>query len=255
MKRFYLLALPVLLLAASSCSRYYYKPNAINTPLFTNGGQAHLVAAGSIGGDDDGKTYNFDLQGSVSPIKHLGIIANYSTWAYRPDYIDEGEGDVDLDAHLLEAGIGTYYASKGRKFKMVTDIYVGYGVGKLKSDIDMKMNRFFVQPGIGVRSPWFDAAFNLRIMNMKFTEFNAKGRDNNYLMNRSLIDQNSRRIDTRNYTFAEPAFTIRTGYKFVKAQFQMVLASEITNVEWDYNPSRFTVGLQFSLEDALEAAK
>jgi hypothetical protein len=256
MKRLCLFSTLLILLATVSCNRYYYKPNGVNTPLFTDGGQAHLNAAGSIGADDnDGNSYVFDLQGSVSPIKHLGIIANYSTWSYRPDYPDEGTGHVNLDSRLLEGGIGTYYASKGKKVKLVTDLYVGYGVGSFKSDIDMKMRRFFVQPGIGIRSPWFDAAFNLRVINMKFTDFNAKGRDDNYLMSQNLIDQIGRRIDSKNYTFAEPSLTIRAGYKFAKVQLQMVLANDITNAAWDYSPARFTAGLYFTLEDALDAAR
>src|SRR5260221_6385437 len=112
---------PILIFfACSSCSRYYYKPNAVNTPLFTEGGQAHLNLAGSFGGvskEYDGNTSFFDVQGSVSPVNHLGIIANYSTYAYRADKPDAASGNVDANAHLLEAGIGGYY-SKGKKIKM-----------------------------------------------------------------------------------------------------------------------------------------
>ncbi|HRP55968.1 hypothetical protein [Agriterribacter sp.] len=246
------------LLACSSCTRYYYKPNAVNAPLFTDGGQAHLNVAGSIGGnsgDDDyeGTRYVFDLQASVSPVKHLGIIANYSTYGYTPDNPDAVNGNVDGKAHLLEFGIGGYYA-KGNTFKMVTDCYVGYGAGQIRSDVDMRIKRFFIQPGIGVRSPAFDAVFNLRFVNLNYDNFNAKGRSNDYLLQKDLINNSGRRIDNTSYAFVEPSFTIRTGYKFIKAQLQMVFAQEITSVPWHYNPSRYTVGLYFSLEDAIAEA-
>src|SRR5262249_34071577 len=148
----------IIVIGGSSCHRYYYKPNAVNAPLFTDGGQGHINLGGSIGGSSkqyDGNTYFFDAQGSVSPVNHLGIIANYSTYAYRPDDPDIAGGNVNAHAHLLEAGVGGYYA-KGRKFKMVADGYVGYGGGLINSDVNMRVHRFFVQPGIGVRSPGFD---------------------------------------------------------------------------------------------------
>ena len=69
MKHKYILFFSLLILVAgSSCNRYYYKPNGVNAPLFTDGGQAHLNVAGSIGGnsgDYEGTRYVFDLQGSV----------------------------------------------------------------------------------------------------------------------------------------------------------------------------------------------
>ncbi|MGN6492881.1 MAG: hypothetical protein ACTHLE_12855 [Agriterribacter sp.] len=243
--------------ALSSCSRYYYRPNAVNTPLFTEGGQARLNAAGSIGSvndhDYDGNTYFFNAQAAVSPINHLGIIANYSNFSYSTDNIDETNGNVNARAHLLEGGIGGYYA-KGKKFKMVVDGYVGYGGGKIHSDVDMRMRRYFFQPGIGVRSPWFDAAFNLRIANVKYLDFDSKGRSNDYLMQRNLVNDNGVRIDNRTYTFAEPAFTIRTGYKFAKAQFQVVFAQEMENVPWRYNGASFSAGISFSVEEAFKKA-
>lgn len=118
----------------------------------------------------------------------------------------------------------------------------------------MRINRFFIQPGIGVHSPVFDAAFNLRLVSAKYSHFNAKGMSNGYLMQQDLINSSGRRIDNTNYAFAEPSFTLRTGYKFLKVQLQMVFAREITSVPWNYNPSRYTVGLYFSLEDAIAEA-
>lgn len=257
-----LLILTAILIVGSSCNRYYYKPNGVNAPLFTDAGQAHLNVAGSIGGgnniDNDieysGTRYAFDLQGSVSPIKHLGIIANYSTTKYIADNPDFASGNVDSKSHFLEFGAGGYYA-KGKKFKMVLDCYAGYGYGKITGDIDIRMNRIFLQPGIGLRSPAFDAAFNLRLVNVKYHHLDTKGRDNDYLLQQNLINSGGRRIDNTNYGFVEPSFTVRTGYKFLKVQLQMVIAEEMTSVQWHYSPYRYTVGLYFSLEDAIAEAR
>ena len=70
-----------------------------------------------------------------------------------------------------------------------------------------------------------------------------------------LINSNGVRIDHRTYTFAEPAFTVRTGYKFAKAQFQVVFAQEMNNVPWRYNAASFSAGISFSVEEAFKAAR
>lgn len=245
------------ILVTCSCTRYYYKPNAINTPLFTGAGQAHLNLAGSGGNPENGKTsegntYFFDIQGSVSPVNHLALIANYSTYKYQVANPDIASGHVDASAHLLEGGIGGYYASHGRKVQMVTDLFVGYGGGPVRSDVNMDARRFFIQPGIGMHSPWVDAAFNLRFSILNFSNFNANGMSDDYLTGQKLIDGYGRRIDDRTYSFAEPGITLRAGYKFAKMQLQMVLANEINQVAWHYNAARFTAGFYFSLEDALK---
>jgi hypothetical protein len=244
-------------LFACSCNRYYYKPNAVNTPLFTDGGQAHLNAAGSIGdGDGAGKTSFFDLQASYSPIKYLGIIGNYSTYSFTPDNYDFASGGVAAKAHLLEAGIGGYYPVGDKKFKMVVEMYGGGGGGHINSDVNMDVTKLFLQPGIGVTSPWFDAAFNMRVANIHYSNLEDNGRGNNYLLDRDLIDANTgRRIDEGSYTFFEPSLTVRAGYKFAKAQFQSVFSNPISTFPWRYNGARFTVGFYFSLEGVIDAVR
>ena len=252
-----LLVICCISLFACSCNRYYYKPNAVNTPLFTDGGQAHLNAAGSIGdGDGAGKTSFFDLQASYSPIKHLGIIGNYSTYSFTPDNFDFAGGNVPAKAHLLEAGIGGYYPVGDRKFKMVVEMYGGGGSGRITSDVNMDVTKLFLQPGIGVTSPWFDAAFNMRISNINYNNLDDNGRGNSYLADRNLINAyNGRRIDEGTYTFFEPSLTVRVGYKFAKAQFQSVFANPVSSFPWKYNGARFTAGFYFSLEGVLDAVK
>lgn len=254
-----LLAYIIVLVAGSSCTRYYYRPNAVNAPLFTDGGQVRLNTAGSLGNiggdyDNDDFRYVFDLQGAWSPIPHLGIIANYSSYGFIPEHPDVNTGNVDGKAHLLELGVGGYYA-KGRKFKMVVEGYAGYGAGRINSDVDMHIHRLFLQPGIGVASPFFDAAFNVRITNPRYSHFDAKGRTDDYLIEQELINSSGRRIDESNYIFAEPAFTVRTGYKFLKAQMQVVFAEKMSPVSWEYNWVRYTVGAYLSIDEMFRKTK
>jgi hypothetical protein len=246
----------LLALLLVGCNRYYYRPNAVNAPLFTGGGQAHLAAGGIVSGDNSSNSNGnksswnstfFDLQASASPINHLAVLLDYSTYRYSTSNPD-ADGNVNASAHLLEGAIGGYYA-KGRKFKLVTDLFVGYGAGPIRSDVNMNVSRLFIQPGIGVHSPFLDAGFNLRISSVNYYRFDANGHDDAYLQDHSLIDGGGTRIDGRTYTFAEPSFTLRTGYRFVKLQMQAVLAQNLNIVPWHYNAFMYTVGLYFSLED------
>ena len=257
---FFLSALAFVLLFSASCNRYYYKPNAVNAPMFTDGNQFHVAGAGMIRTDEDdindGNSYFFDVQAAYSPIKHLGIIANYSTWAFRPNTINFASGNVDADAHLAEVGVGGYLVAGQKKAKLVGDLYVGGGGGNLRSDVDMKVRRLFLQPGIGMRHAVVDVGFNLRISNVKYMDLDDNGRGMAYLQDKRLYDINrNRRIDEGSYFFLEPAVTVRTGYKFIKAQFQWGFANEVSTIPWNYNGARFTIGLHFSLEDALQMGK
>jgi len=236
----------------TACNRYYYKPNAINDPLFTDGGQVHAAFAGSIGNGDDNndqdRTYFTDLQLGFSPINHLGVIGSYSTYAFRP----YNKNTAPANGYIIEGGIGGYNAFGKRRVKMIIDLYAGGGGGKLSSDVDVNLRKLFLQPGIGMRSDYFDAVINFRFSNIKYSNLDANGHDFAYLSDRRLIDTfNNTRIDKGSYTFYEPGLTLRAGYKFVKVQLQAAFALAVTPVPWHYNGVRYTVGLHFNLEDML----
>jgi hypothetical protein len=226
----------------TSCSRYYYKPNAINQPLFTGGMQGHVAAVASLGGEDDDRTTFADLQASFSPVKHLGLMGNYSTYTYIP----ASPSTKDARAHLIEGGIGGYYPFGGKKVKMVVELYGGMGSGRLRSDVDLDLKRYFIQPGIGMRSPWVDVAFALRIAMLKYSNLDDNGLGIGYLQDQNLVNTlTARGITNGTYTFVEPGLTVRGGYKFVKVQLQLVLSTPYQSVSWNYDPVRFTAGVHF----------
>ncbi len=256
MKKLYLLAIPAII-AMSSCSRYYYQPNAVNTPLFTDGNQLHLSGAGSISSMEDNgnrsRSSYFDINAAYSPIKHLGVIGNYTTWAFRPENIDFSKAEVDADAHFFDLGVGGYVVSGQGKSKFVSEVYAGGGSGSIKSDVNMDARRIFIQPGIGFRHPVVEVGLAMRLSNMKFSNLNDNGRGVSYLEQQRLIDaKRNLRITDGSYWFWEPAVTCRIGYKFMKAQFQWSFANAISYVPWHYNGSHFTIGLHTNLEDILE---
>ena len=237
----------MLLLACGlcSCNRYYYKPNGVNAPLFTEAKQAHLAASAT---PDRAFT---DVQVAYSPINHLGIIGNFSTFSYKASDADVSSGNVDAKAHLAELGAGYYYAT-GKKVKLIYDVYAGAGGGAMKSDVNMNFIRAFVQPGAGIRTPWFEMSLNYRCSAIRYYDLNTNGHDITYLQQHNLVYGN-RRIDNTDYLFAEPAITFRGGYKFIKVQTQYVIANPISNVPWQYYNTLINFGLSFELEDLLDA--
>lgn len=250
MKHRYLLLLSSFLFAA--CNRYYYKPSGINDPLFTAGGQLHASIAGSSEEDNNDHSYFMDLQLAYSPINHLGFLANYSTYNYRP--FDKTVAPAN--AYLVEAAAGGYVVPGQGKRKFVADLYAGGGIGQMNSDIDAHLRKIFIQPGFGVRSRIVDVVFNFRFSNIRYSDINTKGYDYAYLTGNHLIDTISgRNLGDGSYTFFEPGVTLRTGYKFVKAQFQAAFAAPVSVVSWHYNGLRFTVGLHVNMEEILELGR
>ena len=251
-------AMVLLALGMSSCSRYYYKPNSVNAPLLTDAGDAHITINGST--DDqtvdgtESRNRLLNVQGAVSPVKGLGIIGGYTNYDYFVKSMpNPATGDVDAKANLWEIGLGGYYKILETKnamgLKLVTDLYGGYGAANLTSDVNMRLKRIFLQPGFGMRSNFVDASFNFRFSGIRYSNFNANGRDSSYLRSHNLIDARNQRIDGKNHFFIEPSFTLRGGYKFIKIQFQAVWAAALSNVSWNYDESIFTVGAQISIEE------
>ena len=240
------ITISLLVICCSSCSRYYYKPNAVNAPLLTAPGQVHV--AGSIDNSSDGPSV--DMQGAWSPVNHLGIIANFSNFQHSQNNPDAQLGQVDAVARFAEAGAGYYYAYGSKKISLVLDAYGGPGIGYLKSDINSDFARLFIQPGVGVRTYFAELVFNWRLSGIHYFDLNTNGHDDAYLQQQDLLTASGRRIDNGSYVFSEPSVTFRAGYKMLKFQVQYVWANSLSNVPWNYNTSLLSIGLSFKLEEA-----
>jgi hypothetical protein len=240
------LFLLLIIACMSSCSRYYYKPNGVNAPLLAASQDLHVSANIAGGGEA------MNVQAAYSPVNHLGIIGGISTYSFKADNPDPATGNVDASAHLGEIGAGYYFTTNaGRNVRFIYDIYGGAGFGAMKSDVNMNALRLFLQPGIGLRTHWFDCSFNLRICDLSYSNLNPNGHDNAYLQQQNLIDPTGKRIDKTHYLFAEPALTLRGGYKFIKFQAQYILSAALSDVPWRYSGNAVNFGLNFQLEDLL----
>ncbi len=230
-------------LVLGSCQRYYYQPNAVNTPLLTEKGNGNIDVSGMVGSAaNQGRNATFNAQAAYAPLPHFGVMATYSTLHYKPDFPIPNVGFVESRAFIAEAGIGTFI-SKG---KLMADLYGGNGFGKMKADINMDFRRWFLQPGIGFKSKWFEAAFNYRMCWIKYAALNPNGRDKDYLLQKDLLEKDGTTITNHNFFFGESALTLRGGYDWVKLQIQIVYARN-RKVEWNYSKVYYNAGIQFSL--------
>jgi len=236
----------------SSCSRYYYQPNAVNAPMLKERNDLKIGLNGSFGSEDLNNATNtstvLNFHAAYSPVKYVGLMTTFSN--YRYDFNESNEdpttGDVDAHATLFEGGVGGYYPliEKDNGLKLIADTYVGYGGGKLNSDVKMDFNRLFVQPGLNLTFPYFDVGLAARISGIKYSNFDANGMNEAYVESRGLTN-----IEDKRHFFIEPALTMRGGYKFIKGQIQLVKSAAFDNIEWNANSSMITLGVHFSLEE------
>ncbi len=244
-------AVSILLLA--SCSRYYYQPNAVSMPMLKDKNDANLAVNGRLGtgSADNNRDYSsvFNFHGAYSPVKYLGLMTTLSTYNYSMANEDPSTGDVDAYAMLFEGGVGGYYPifERSNGLALIADTYVGYGGGRLNSDVNMRFNRTFIQPGIHLRFSFVDVGIALRYSGIKYTNFDANGMSEEYIENQGLTN-----ITDGRKSFFEPAFTIRGGYKFIKGQFQIVGATPMHEDKWKSNKSLVTFGVFFSIDELIK---
>lgn len=240
----------------TSCSRYYYQPNAVHAPMLKEKNDLKIGINGNFGQEDFDNNESFssvvNFNAAYSPVKHLGIMTSFTNYRYNLDEENAASGEVDAHATLFEAGVGGYYpvVENEKGLKLVADTYIGYGGGKLKSDVNMNFDRIFIQPGINLTFPFFDVGLAGRFSGIKYKNFNNNGMSQDYLDEKRLLN-----ITDKRHFFFEPALTLRGGYKFIKAQFQVVKSVAFENVGWNYDDNMVTLGIQFSIEEFMNLKK
>jgi hypothetical protein len=193
----------------SSCSTTMYTTNAVNVPLLKEKGEIKVNL-----------TQN-DLQAAVAVSDNIGIIAN----GYYKNY--EGDNSYRHSGGMGEAGIG-YLMNREN---LMIETYIGGGVGKIHkqeqftnpdnstymANFDANAAKGFIQSNFGLRSKYFDVALTPKFSFVKYSNFSSANYTNDKLKDDYLNDN---RLTDPLYVFAEPAITVRGGYKFIKLQAQ-----------------------------------
>jgi hypothetical protein len=206
-------------LTLSSCTTTLYMSNGVNCPLLKEQGEVKIT------GDQT------DLQVAVGVTRHIGVMAN----GFCKLYQGERAFNYKHDGRFGELGVGYFNPFKNG---LVFETYAGAGIGLVRerniyagSDglnhgqgFESQLSRLFVQPGIGYCSQFFELAFTPRFSYVNYMNFESYGYSEeelavNYLDHFHLIKQP--------YLFAEPALTLRAGYRFVKVQLQYGLTLDL----------------------------
>jgi hypothetical protein len=228
---FVLAALSLAFLAA--CAPKYYSSNAQNVPLLTRQGEGS--ASASISPDAN----RADLRGALAVGSNVALLANAAL--YFPRDNDTGNGG---SGGLFEAGVG-YFRPLPNNLVFETYGLLAYGglenhfesanpAGKLNANLI----RVAVQPNLGYKSRYFDAAVSSRLAMLNY--FNVEG-----TLVRNGESQQEFLNDNRMQFLLEPAVTLRAGIDVLKAEAQLGWSVNLTDTEFPQDKNWASLGLVY----------
>jgi hypothetical protein len=192
-----------LLICLHGCETYYYMPTLQNVPLFEEKNEIQAT----FGGDG----YMFNVQSAYSITNHIGSQLNFMTGKKNKYY-------------LIEGGVG-YFLRFWHHVAFET--YCGYGYGRISSQnniFSFGVNRFSLQPSLGLTFKFFEIAYTVRFTDVKF---NLK--TNGVISPPYEEKYGIYNMEKQKYFFYEPGITIRLGSKFLKLQYQYVEANKLNS--------------------------
>lgn len=229
------------LVLLTGCTHYYYVPPAQNVPLFREKNEVRLSANYS---EDVG--HGFDLHAAYAVTNRFAIMSNFSS---VKDELDDEYGK----GNYFDVAIGYY---KPIYANMVFEIYGGmgssnqnhtygsYSGGVPGSTADLSFVNFFLQPAIGYTSNGLDVAVTTRFSHLTFHSIK------NNTMQFTVEQEKLNMISTnKNSLLFEPSLTVRGGWKYMKAQLQLLLSENLTNSKLEFYNYRTSVGLSFAFAD------
>lgn len=223
----------------TACSPVYHVPATQNVPLFMEKGQGR-VAAFSDGG-------SAEIQGSYAVSDALGLQLN--TGFYFPANEDNGNGGK---GQFVEVGLG-YFSPVSADGKLIFEVYGLLGTGGLENHfpstlqanpgttgtIEAKAFRYGIQPALGFRADFFEAAASARLMGINYSDIRG-----------SLIFDNQDQVqylkDNKSQVVLEPAFTLRAGLDWGKIQLQYAHSINLGDDNFRQSEGHLTVGLIFA---------
>jgi hypothetical protein len=212
-----LLFVPALFLAG--CNHYYYVPNGHNMPMFREKGEVAISTSTATGGGLFENLSAFNLQAAAAFDKNIAVMANFVNVKSDADEMEYESGYGS--GFELAAG---YYRPLAKRGSF--EVYAGGGTGRQHHEYgynissDMKMNRYFIQPGVGIVFHGFEAGVSTRICYLTFRDIEKNGQIPEYeLQTLDKLERNS------GYLLFEPGLTLRGGWKYIKLQVQVGLSS------------------------------
>ncbi|MGV3640602.1 MAG: hypothetical protein ACO1NZ_08800 [Adhaeribacter sp.] len=238
-------------LSLEGCFPKYYSPNAHNVPLLRHKGET--TGSISVGG---GEVVNLgvDAQASTALTNHFALMGNF----YAAGGKDTGGS---ARGSFFELGGGYYSPFAPKLFKtsntmegflkpsLIFSAFGGGGLGtvinyydeeKIKSSRS-KFTRVFVQPAIGLKTSYLEAALSLRLANLHY--YSTRKRD-------GMTGYQGRAMDFfgENSIFLwEPGLTVRGGWDYIKLQAQLGLSFNQTDSNFSQEKYHLNLGVYFDL--------
>lgn len=240
------LILSVLLLC--SCSHYYYVSNAQNIPLLKEKDELHI--SGFVGGWDESEC--IEVQTSYAVSNKIGIMANFiKAWGGNLSENNNGKGSY------FEAA-GGYF--KPIKENFVFETYGGLGYSGQSHEYSvfhynpstgmssqsggnshLSFVRFFIQPSFGLYYKNIEPAVSTRICRVSYSGIEITGGSES-------ITEELDAIWDKSHYFLEPSFTLRAGWKNVKAQVQIASVRYLNNPKlYFHEEAHLSGGLFFTI--------
>lgn len=207
-------ALTASLLTLTACAPKYYSSNSQSVPLFTDKGQAAVSAAVNP------ELHRAEARGALAVSDRVAVQGNAAL--YFPPDEENGNGGK---GGLIEGGAGIFlpltpnivyetwgllaYGGVENRFPGSVDDNPGTD-GRLNANL----MRVALQPAIGYKMPWFEAAASARVAMLNY--FKVRGN-----LVTSEGDQQDYLRDHSQQFLVEPAITLRAGWPQVKAEAQL----------------------------------
>ncbi|GEM_PF-314409 len=218
----------------TSCGPIYYAPNSAQVPLFTE----EKEISGGVNAADGG----IEIKDAFSLTDQIYICSG-GTFA-NPENDSSGNGG---NGTLIELGAG-YYKPLSKNFSWGASINFGFGrienhypkviVNNQSGKIEADIFRYALQPYLGYKNKFLEAAVSVRISGVKYSK--VKGQ-----LTLNKTDQVEYLNSNAHQVFIEPALTLRLGYKFVFFQLQDIHSFNITETNFPYDSNTFTGGIYF----------
>lgn len=223
----------------SACNTTLYVSNAVNAPVLKEKGEVKVAV-----------TQN-DLQAAVGAGNNFGIIANGYYQNYKAsDNYEHGGGYGEL-------GIG-FFTNTEDDNSLFFEMYGGAGYGTIHkqemfrdqfdnsymASFNAEAGKIFLQPDFAFSNKFVDVIFTPKFSFVKYTSFSHTNYPEQELRNDYLDNDN---LTGPVFMFAEPALTLRGGYKFIKLQAQFGLTLNLTGNNIRHPSSFSSLGLVFDI--------
>lgn len=225
-------------LALGGCNPIYYAPNTQNVLIAPQRGDLSATAAA------DGNRVELQAAYAVTDAVSLQLNAG----RYEPDELDNGDGG---SGDFFEAGGGYFSPLQGN---FAWEIHALLGFGDLENhfpstvdanpgttgEITADLLRYGIQPAIGYRSKFFEAAVSSRLLGLRYRDVEG-----------SLVYDGEDQVQVlgegKSYFLVEPAITVRAGLERIKLQFQTSRSFNVTDRDFRQDEAMATFGVVVEL--------